>query len=271
MKQKPLGIFLPGGGNRAFFELGFLHELKKHNIVADLLIGVSSSSAVMLEEIFNMPGVSLDFFGKRLRANKKNFYFFKKPHTPHNEIYRGSIKELLDRYKYIPKNKMSWKIIATETSKSNVKTKSILASFLLLLKPRAMKKMGLTLLKAEEKIFSSEDNLRTKDLLNIIMGSSMIYPFIKPHFHKGKLLMEGGLSYWDFSNLFAGCEKALIVNPQKGKTKKIKNKLHIFSKKKIPLNILDYTSKEKIQKLYVLGKNEARSQLAIIKKYLKEN
>jgi len=268
MKQNKLGIFLGPGGNMAFYCLGFLDELKSRGIAADLLVGTSASSAIMLETIFNKPGISLKYFGKRLEANKKNFYFLKRPHLPHNDIYKGAIEELLSKYKKISRSKMEWKIITTQTSKKYMYLKLVAATFLFSLKQKPAKNIILSLLRAKERIFSSKDKLSPSDLENIIIGSSTIYPFIKPHFYKGKLLMEGGLPYWNFKKIFKGCDKIIIINPKKGKTKSADNILQIFSTKKVPLNILDYTSKEKIIDLYNLGKIEAGAQLPVIKKYV---
>ena len=64
-----LGIFLNGGGNRVFFDLGFIQELKKQGIKPSLLVGLSASSAIMFEEILGYEGISLKYFGKRLKKN----------------------------------------------------------------------------------------------------------------------------------------------------------------------------------------------------------
>ena len=75
---------------------------------------------------------------------------------------------------------------------------------------------------------SSEENLPLKDVITVIMGSSTIYPFIKPHFYKGDLLLDGGIATKDFSSLFKGMDKGLIIEATRGRTRVKGKYLRIF-------------------------------------------
>lgn len=270
MKQNNLGIFLGGGGNKVFFDLGFVQELRRQKIIPKLLVGVSASSAIMFEEILENEGISLKNFGKRLKKNKKNFYFFSKNHFPHNDIYKNSIQKIIGTGKRLPKTNISWKILTSRTSKKFCKIKCIFSSIVLLMDKILIQKIFTKVFGIKRKIFSSKDNLSAKDIINIIMGSSTIYPFIQPHFYKNDLILEGSLINVNYSSLFQKNKKVLIINPCKGRTKIIKKYLHIFSSTKVPLNILDYTNENNIFDLYNQGRREAKFQLGIIKNYLQK-
>jgi len=268
MVHKKFGILLNGGGNRVFFNLGFLQELRKHGIRPSLFVGVSASSAVMFEEIFGGNGESLKYFGDRLNKNKKNFYWINRPHFPHNGIYETSIKEIFEKYWNTSKSKVAWKIVAAKTKPNFVVLKCFISSFLLLLRGTALSNYILKSLGIKNVIFSSKDYFSKEEIINIIVGSSTIYPFICPHFYKKSLILDGGLFNVDSKSIFKGFDKVIVLRPVKGVSEVRDKKLYIFPSKKIPFNVLDYTNGDKLSEMYAFGKEEAQSQLAAIKKYL---
>jgi hypothetical protein len=252
-----LGVYLEGGGNKVFFSLGFLQEIRKQGVRPSLFVGVSASSAIMFEEIVGYEGESL-----------KIFYCFKKEHFPHNRIYSDSVAEFLAHVPDIPKKK-KWKIVVSLSSAKFCRLKSFLSSLVIAFPFKWLKKSFRRLMGVEVLSFGPRDFRNLKDLANVIVGSSTIYPFIKPHFFNGKLLMEGGLASPDYEHFFKDCERSLVINPSKGETKKIGNSLFVFSSEDVPLNVLDYTHEKKIFELYNLGRKEARKQMSVIKDYLK--
>jgi len=268
MRKKDLGMFLGGGGNKVFFNLGFIQELRRQGVSPSLLVGVSASSSIMFEEILGCEGFSLKSFGKRLRENKKNFYLFSKNHFPHNDIYKNSIDELFRQHKKFSEINIHWKILASQSSKRFYRTKCFLSSLILLLERSFMKNFLLKIFGVKERIFDSKENFSKKDLINIIMGSSTIYPFIQPHFYEDNLILEGGLINVNYNSLFQKNKKILVIIPEKGETKIIRGRLHIFSSINVLSNVLDYTNEKKIFDLYNQGRNEAKMQLGIIKNYL---
>jgi len=236
----------------------------------DFLIGVSASSAIMFEEILEDYGASLKNFGKGLRENKKNFYWFRKNHFPHNDIYRESIQKVVGKYETLPKKTIPWKILVSETSRSFYNLKCFLSSFIMIFHKTNIASSFCKLIKIKTKEISSENNLSSREIIKIILGSSTLWPFIRPQFYKNKLLLEGGLIRANYGALFKKYNKSLVINPYIGKTRIIGKQLHIFSSTKGPLNILDYTNEKKIYELYNQGKREAKIQIEIIKDYLKK-
>ena len=49
-------------------------------------------------------------------------------------------------------------------------------------------------------IISSKDNLKTSDLVNVIMGSSTIYPFIDLYYFNDKLLLDADFLELDYKD-----------------------------------------------------------------------
>jgi hypothetical protein len=270
-KKYKLGVFLEAGGNMVFFSNGVLKKLKEENIKIDYLVGYSSSSAIILGYLFDCFDYSLEVFGDQLNNNKNNFYLFQRNHFPHNHIYKNSVEKLLNNFSKNGRNcETEFTIFASKTANKFVTIKVLLASVVLLLN-----KMGLNFKKVFNKIFKIqlfEVNSRIindlEGLLNIIMGSSCIYPFIKPHFYEGNLILEGELVKSGYQKYFENCERGIFVHTDIGKTHIMDNVLHIYSGKAIPFNILDYTDGHKLEVMQKAGEDEVWSNLDLIKKFV---
>ena len=96
--KNKLGVFLEAGGNKVFFANGVLSILGRENIKIDLLVGLSSSAAILFAFLFNKSLYAVDFLAHKLDQNRKNFYLLRKEHFPHDEIYESSVSHLLEEY-----------------------------------------------------------------------------------------------------------------------------------------------------------------------------
>lgn len=115
-------------------------------------------------------------------------------------------------------------------------------------------------------------NIDTKDeLVEIIMGSSTVYPFIGLHYHKDKLLLEAEIKEDEYGRYLLNCKKKIIIHNKTGITKIKGNTIHIYSKRKIPNTFVDYSFKTKIREIREIGRLEARDQYGIIRRFLNRN
>ena len=265
-----LGVFLEAGGNKVFFVNGVLSILDKENIKIDMLVGLSSSAAILFAFLFGKSLYAVNLFAHKLDHNNKNFYLLRKEHFPHNEIYGSSVSHLLEEY---PAKEIfsDFLILGSSTPRKWVTFKATLATFFLILKYG----FKINLLKYFRDAFDvSEARITNKNILSraeltsFIMGSSTIFPFIKPHYLNESLILDGGLLDIDYENLLFDCEKKIIIHTEKGQTSTVGNTLHIYSDERIPNNMLDYTNGSKVIWLHKLGENVMSRNISLLKSFI---
>lgn len=267
-----VGVLLKPGGNKVFFVNGVLKVFKQENIVVDHLIGYSSSSAILFAHLFSCHDHVLDLFGSRLKDNKRNFYLFKKEKFPHNNIYKGAVQDMFAHKSFQIDNNTSFSIIATQTSKKLMKFKGLAATISLALEefgirvlPIFQNACGISSLCYDSR---SSQKISNDDLINLIIGSSTIYPFIKLHTLDDALVLDGALARVDPMMYLDEFNKKIIIYTKKGKTCIKDGVLHIYSRQNVPNNILDYTDDSKIKTLQQLGEMEAKNHIHLIKEYV---
>ncbi|MBS3073901.1 patatin-like phospholipase family protein [Candidatus Pacearchaeota archaeon] len=270
-KSYHLGIFLEGGGIRTFYGGGVIDGLKKVSVKPDFYCGISASAGTIFGNMFNCNKAIIDIFGKKCNNNSKNFYFFRKPHFPHNAMMEGALLEIFKKHIKNPNNKEEWGITSGITPKDNSYLKTHLVLYLMVLKNVFhinLFKIFRRIFEVKEERVSSDNNLSSREIVNFIMGSSSIYPFIKPHYYMGKLLLEANCLDLDYEKCLSDCKKGIIIYNREGKSYIKDNILHFYSSQKLEWNILDYTSKEKLQELRKIGISEAKKQKEMIKKFI---
>lgn len=265
-----LGAFIEAGGNKVFFANGVLSVLNKEGIYIEKIIGFSSSGPIILAYLLNKNDKALEIFAKRLDNNKNNFYLFNKEHFPHNNIYRSSIEDLLgDNYK--EKIKSDFVIFASSSKNKWIRIKSFMVSLFLTLRV-----LGINFLSNFKSFFNineimlGNESLSDKErLINFIMGSSTLFPFIKPHVIGDNLIMEGALLELDGNQELSDCERKIIVHTEYGISKVVDDTFHIYIEEDLPINILDYTSGKNIRNLHKVGVDVMNKNLILLKDFIK--
>ncbi len=272
-ERHKLGIFLEGGGIRTFYGGGVIDEIKNLGIKPDFYVGISASAGTIFGGMFNCSDKIIEIFGKKCDDNSKNFYFFRKPHFPHNEMMEEALIEIFKKCIKKPNNK-EWEIISGITVKKKTYLKTHLVLYLMILKNIFhinLFKYFRKFLDIREKMINNNDKMEGKEIVNFIMGSSSIYPFIKSHYYENNLLVEANCLDLNYEKCLGNCKKGIVIYNQEGKSYMKNNILHLYSTQKLEWNILDYTSKEKLQKLRKIGINEVKKQKEIIKKFIFSN
>jgi hypothetical protein len=270
-----VGVFLEPGGNKSFFTNGVLKIFYKEEIKLDHLIGFSSSSAILFTHLFGCHDYSLNIFKNKLKENEHNFYFNKKEIFPHNKIYKSAITEMFNTYGNLINNKTSYTIIATQTTLKFKKIKGFIVTIamsLSLLKIN-IKPLVKKILKIKPLYVQSDEikKMSQQNIINLIMGSSTIYPFIKLHTLNKKLILEGNLAEAEPIKLLSKFDKKIFIHITQGNTKIENNILHIYSSQPIPNDILNYTNDSEIETLYNNGEKEVKNNIALIKNYLEND
>ncbi len=257
------------GGNKVFFVNGILTVLNEENIKIDKIVGFSSSSVIIFPFLFKKTKQALAFFAKQLDENPQNFYWFRKPHFPHDEIYEKGVEEALKGYsRNIPSD---FFLIGSKTSKDWQFFKLFFSSVSLALR-YVFKINVLNFLRGsfniKKIVITNRDNLSKDELKNFIMGCSTIYPFISPHYFRGSLILEGDLFEPTYKKYLSDCEKKIIIHTHKGRTRVVKNVFYIHSEEIIPNNVVDYTNSSNIIYLHKLGESVMRKNLLQLKSFI---
>lgn len=269
-KKHRTAVFIEAGGNKVFFANGVLDVLYRENIIFDKAAGFSSASPIILAYLLGLSNKALDIFAKKLNQNKKNFYFFEANHFPHNKIYKDSVSELIEGHP-LKDIESDFVIYASQTSASWSKLKGSLASVILLLRFG----FRINLLKYFGKAFfiksatlTKESLLSKREVLDFIIGSSTIYPFINLYYVKGVLILDGALLDLDYKQVLSDAQKKVIIHTEQGETKQIGDIFHIYADKPVPSNVLDYTDGSKIIELHKLGQTVMEDTLPLLMRFL---
>jgi predicted acylesterase/phospholipase RssA len=267
MKSYDLGFFLKGAGNGVFYSLGVVSCLREKGISPDLIAGFSSSSAVIFEEIIGCYDEGRSIFKEKISENKKNFYFFRKEHFPHDRIYRSTVSKIVSKYNP-EKRLMDWRIVAVLTSKRFTTLKRIFSLIGLKLGEILPKSLILKILAAKSIYLNSWDNPNNSEIENMIMGSSSLYPAIKTYHHKDKLILDGGLHNFEHKDILNNSKKGLIISPFERSVKERNNYLYVGPEKKIEIHLLDYNTAENIDDLFQRGLEDGEKYFEKIKEYV---
>lgn len=265
-----VGIFLEAGGNRVFFANGVLNVLGNENIRIEYLVGFSSSAPVIFAYLQKKNDHVARMFARALDCNEKNFYLFGREHFPHDEIYRNAVADILadyDKGSATP----DFVILGTRTSKTVPRLKALLSTFLLVLKHG----LNINLLKAfrrisrmEEMRVDTKSDLSREELVEFIMGTSTLYPFIGLHYARGSLILEGALLVPEYKVMLSNCDKRIVIHTEQGATEVIDGTLHICADEPVPNNVLDYTDGSKVLQLHEAGRRVMTKHLPLIREFI---
>lgn len=265
-----VGAFLEGGGNKIFFSDGVLDVLKREGIQIEYLVGLSSSSPVLLAYIVGQNGAIPGQFAEKLNHNEQNFYFFRRPHFPHDKIYEDAVLSLVRDF-LAHGDYGHFAILGAKTSSRFAAAKAFLASVAFILKDG----LGLDVLKNFRRVFNisevrmtEKEKLSDTELTNFIMGSSTIYPFIGVRPTQDSLILDGGLLEADPQVELANCEKKIVIHTKRGVTSRDGDTFHIYADQPIPPNVLDYTNGEAVLRLYTLGTTVMTQHLPLLKEFI---
>lgn len=265
-----IGAFLEAGGNKVFFVNGVLAALAREGIEIDYLAGYSSAAPIVLAHFAGRHMDILDDFAERLDSNRKNFYWFKRPHFPQDDIYRAAVTALVEHFRSYHYGG-SFEIYGAATTSRFRVLKSILTSLFLLLRYSLHINLLWLLrriLNIEPRVITEHSDMSRERLVRFIMGSSSLYPFIG-HYRVGHdLILEGALLEVPPSVALENCLKKIVIHTDQGVSGTFGNVFHIYAADPIPNNILDYTDGSAVRTLHTHGEAVVGSCVAELRAYL---
>ncbi|EIE02595.1 patatin-like phospholipase family protein [Leptospira licerasiae] len=286
---------IAGGGCKAFYGLGFGHELKTWGLKLRQVSGVSAGAAMVLSLLCETEEESVSFFERIVRKNPRNFYFTRlfsgEKAFPHEDMYRRTIRFGMDFDKII----RSGAKVFIHTIKAFPKDDSNKNTFRL---ARLIAETGKAFLEDErdrnkglytERTFRVLRNWNMKEVLfteadfrdpsvieQIILNSSSIPPIVSFQNHGKEYYLDGGLTNNLLLEAFPPNAKIIGIHYESttivGKDPYLLDRCFLVTpSKSLPITSFDYTNAKGVREAYEMGKSDALKKKDQILEYLKKD
>ncbi|TGK07089.1 patatin-like phospholipase family protein [Leptospira semungkisensis] len=286
---------IAGGGCKAFYGLGFGHELKSWGLKLRQVSGVSAGAAMVLCLISETEEETVSFFERIVRKNPRNFYFTRffrgERAFPHEEMYRKTIRFGMDFQKII----QSGAKVFIHTIKAFPKDDAHKNTFRL---ARLIAETGKAFIEDErdrgkglhtERTFRVLRNWNMKEVLfteadfrdptvieQIIMNSSSLPPIVSFQNHGREYYLDGGLTNNLMLEAFPPNAKVIGIHYEQttlvGKDPHLLDRCFLVTPSKpLPISSFDYTNAKGVREAYEQGKSDAFRSKERILEYLKKD
>ncbi|EMJ96503.1 patatin-like phospholipase family protein [Leptospira alstonii] len=293
--ENEICLAIAGGGCKAFYGLGFGHELKSWGLKFREVSGVSAGAAMALCLICGDEEECVSFFENIVRKNPANFYFsrlFKGERMfPHEEMYRKTIRFGMDFQKIIKSGTKVFihtlRAIPKEDSLKNKfrLARSIAETAKAFLEDERDRKRGLNTERMQrvlrnwnmkEVLFTEKDFEDENTVEQIILNSSSVPPVVSVQSLDKEYYFDGGLTNNLLLEAFPPDKKTIGIYYEPttivGKDPKLLERCFLQSPSEpLPITSFDYTDPVGVRGAYELGKQDARLNKDKIFEYLKRD
>jgi len=269
-----LGLAVYAGGNHVFYCAGVLKYFLENGLRYDIISTYSAGSALIPYIIDNDLDRSVEVFRNLTDKNKSNFniinVFNSSDVFPHDEIYKTAVDELVD-FNKIKTSEKELRVITSllNANKYTYPIKGIM-SFIALLVYSVSKKLSKSLiLKLYKYVFNLQGRIidlrkcNSKDeIVNIIMGSSTIYPFIEMReFEDDVYMLDGKLSMFTPIGVLNDCSHVLSIHAHYTFSTDRPNLYRILPINRIENSTLNYVGSNHYIKAFEQGYIEANEHI----------
>ncbi|UOG32391.1 patatin-like phospholipase family protein [Leptospira noguchii] len=286
---------IAGGGCKAFYGLGFGHEIKSWGLKFREVSGVSAGAAMVLCLISGDEEECVAFFENIVRKNPANFYWsrlFKGERAfPHEEMYRKTIRFGMNFQKIIQSGiKVYIHTLRAIPKEDSLKNKFRLARLIAetakaFLEDERDKKRGLNTERMQrvlrnwnmkEVLFTEKDFEDEQTVEQIILNSSSVPPVVSVQTLEREYYFDGGLTNNLLLEAFPPDKKTIGIYYEPttivGKDPKLLERCYLQTPSEpLPITSFDYTDPIGVRKAYELGKRDARFNKHKIFEYLKKD
>ena len=196
--------------------------------------------------------ISLDIFRKLIIGNRKNFYVenlvSSQPVFPHDAIYHEAIEQAVGEFSSLNDDEREFRLIVSKFRAPEILAPSIALSSVIFMSLYATKTTtGSRSLAAYNRLFgirpevielnSIEDKT---EIVNAIMGTSTIYPFIKLRKRSDYYMLDGKLSMLTPIGELRDCTHVLSLHAHHSSALRRENLIQIFPECPIECGRFDY-------------------------------
>ncbi|XDD52134.1 patatin-like phospholipase family protein [Leptospira sp. WS92.C1] len=293
--ENEICLAIAGGGCKAFYGLGFGHELKSWGLKFREVSGVSAGAAMVLCLISGGEEECVVFFENIVRKNPANFYLsrlFKGERAfPHEEMYRKTIRFGMDFEKILKSGtKVFIHTLRAIPKEDSFKNKFRLARLIAetakaFLEDEIDRGRGINTERMQrvlrnwnmkEVLFTEKDFEDPESVEQIILNSSSVPPVVSVQSHGKEYYLDGGLTNNLLLETFPPDRKTIGVYFESttivGKDPKLLERCYLQRPSEaLPITSFDYTDPIGVRRAYELGKQDARLNKEKILEYLKRD
>lgn len=266
--NKRNGLAIYAGGNHIFYIAGVLKFLIEQGLRFDAVATYSAGSAILPFLIDDNLEDAPEVFGRYLDRNTRNFYpahlFTKDDVFPHDRIYSTAISAIVDLQKTVDYGKPLRVIVSEFESHNSADGLVGLCAFIaLLLNSLAKTATPSIFLRMFKSLFSIEGNVvdirqcKSKaEIVEVILGSSTIYPFIHIRRRSGRAMLDGKLSLTSPIEALEDCEHVISIHAHHSFLPRRDNLVSIFPLAKVGVGPLDYVGSAGVKSAFAQGYSE---------------
>jgi len=266
-------VVFAGGGSRCFWQLGFYDVVGDSQKISPKVVSAVSAGSAFATAVFAKRSKEVLSKFKEISAiNEKNFYFSKlfskEPAYPQYKMYREILNYCLDEKAY-------------ENLQKGPEIRVLLSRLPWYLGARSGVLVGMTAYNIEKKIFYPvhpkfatrlgykpeivplQSCKNSDEVADLVLQSSCIPPIVPILKRGGKVVLDGGLV--DNVPVVAIDENesdTLILLSRQYKEEsipKLSNRVYVQPSESLEIKRWDYSSPEKIQKTYDIGRKDGEA------------
>jgi hypothetical protein len=274
VQNKRNGLAIYAGGNHIFYIIGVLKFFMEKGLRFDAIATYSAGSAILPFLIDDNLEDAPEVFGQYLDRNSRNFYpthlFTKDDVFPHDRIYSTAISGIVDLKKTAAYDKPLRVIVAEFKSHGSADALVGLSAFVsLLLNSLAKTTAPSIFLKMFKSIFSIESEIvdirqckSKEEIIEVILGSSTIYPFIHIRQRAGRSMLDGKLSLASPVEALEDCKHVMSIHGHHSFVPRRDGLLSIFPLSKVQVGPLDYVGSAGVKSAFTHGYSEGAQHYA---------
>lgn len=268
------GLAIYAGGNHVFYILGVLKYLLKMGLKFDAIATYSAGASILPLVIGEDLDRGVEVFSRYLDNNQKNMYprhaLTKHDVFPHDRIYRSAIDDILD-YDILRNFDRPLRVIVAQCGGGLLPNGFIAASALVALSLYAItaRYTESFVLSIFKKLFSVEGQVidirrctSREDVVQTILGSSTVYPFIKLRTRRGRLMLDGKLSLMTPIGALDDCENVLSIHAHRTFPTYRASLHQIFPLTEVNAGPLNYVGSAEIRAAFSQGYAEGKTHYA---------
>ena len=274
IQNKRNGLAIYAGGNHIFYIAGVLKCFIEKGLRFDAVATYSAGSAILPFLIDDNLEDAPDVFGRYLDRNVRNFYpghlFTKDDIFPHDQIYSTAISGIVDLKKTVEFSKPLRVIVSEFESHNSADGLVGLCAFVALLlnslaktaTPSIFLRMFKSLFSIEGKIVDIRQCRSKAEIIEVILGSSTIYPFIHIRRRAGRSMLDGKLSLSSPIEALEDCEHVISIHAHHSFLPRRDNLVSIFPLSKVQVGPLDYVGSAGVKSAFAQGYSEGAQHYA---------
>jgi hypothetical protein len=262
------GLAIYAGGNHIFYIAGVLKRLFEKGLKFDAVATYSAGSAILPFLINDDFAGAPAIFGPYLDRNARNFYpanlLTGQDVFPQDRIYSGAVAEIVEFDKTAAYPKPLRVIVSTLASGAFpewlVGSCAVVALALNNLAKTATPSIFLTGFK---RFFSVDGDIidvrqcKSRDeIIQVILGSSTIYPFIHIRRRAGRLMLDGKLSLVSPVSALEDCDHVLSIHAHHSFLPVRDGLQSVFPLSKVSVGPLNYVGSDGIKTAFAQGYSE---------------